>query len=698
MFLCFINQVLGAEVLFASSFTTNDFTTNEGWMVYSRNHNDFGIEAYDNQNYIGLNVLSGWQLKGDGITKVFYSLPPHYAIRVKGTILIKIISSFDYTEGVMKIDGKTSALKSLVSYLNQKVGRQIYQKSYFDNYEFHYATSVYIQVYFGQSYPTDDLSLGFRDFYLYVLTCPNGCDSCDNAVVCNDWKLQYRSLINQQFLTFDTEGWYMSAKFNNLDKNSYISIKRCQYQSIDILFFGLGRLNQQFQKTIQLPLHYKVKISYFQLLYNILSQYKYNWMAEVDGNIIITSTFGVKTTLPPHICGYDNDPEQISGEILENVSFEASHNKQFLNFATYPTDYIFSDQSIRWGIRDFEIYIKPCHSSCIYSCKGPGPSGCQDDILYTQQLFYSIFTETTFTNNDGWQMIQPTQLSTLRCMESLVSTTTKFFQGNNHFQKVFYLTQPHTTISISFTLFQIDKFTGEKLFVLVDDVEVRQVSLPAVTISDGLPLCSVDDDYDKRIIVNITNIAHSQNTLIVQMYTNQIVTATGFWGIRNFVLTLDRRVISTEFASLNLVSDDWKDWVYTPTTFSLSLCSSKTLFGGVSQLDQTSSLRKIIKNIPQHEKIKIEFKIIVKAPANEDIQLTFSIDGKQVFLRYIKTQTMLYCDASTNSNIFTIEEIYEHSNSQIFLQISTSNSNSIVYTWGIRDFKLSHYQRYIYSG
>jgi len=35
------------------------------------------------------------------------------------------------------------------------------------------------------------------------------------------------------------------------------------------------------------------------------------------------------------------------------------------------------------------------------------------------------------------------------------------------------------------------------------------VSLPAVTITDGLPLCSVDDDYDKRIIVNITNIAHS---------------------------------------------------------------------------------------------------------------------------------------------------------------------------------------------
>lgn len=32
-------------------------------------------------------------------------------------------------------------------------------------------------------------------------------------------------------------------------------------------------------------------------------------MAEVDGNIIITSTFGIKTTLPPHICGYADDPE-----------------------------------------------------------------------------------------------------------------------------------------------------------------------------------------------------------------------------------------------------------------------------------------------------------------------------------------------------------------------------------------------------
>lgn len=73
---------------------------------------------------------------------------------------------------------------------------QIREKSDFDVFQFHYATSVIIQVVFGQGYKNDYTTLGIRDFYLYVLTCPNGCDSCDNAIVCSDWKLQYRSLIN----------------------------------------------------------------------------------------------------------------------------------------------------------------------------------------------------------------------------------------------------------------------------------------------------------------------------------------------------------------------------------------------------------------------------------------------------------------------------------------------------------------------
>lgn len=51
------------------------------------------------------------------------------------------------------------------------------------------------------------------------------------------------------------------------------------------------------------------------------------------------------------------------------------------------------------------------------------------------------------------------------------------------------------------------------------------------------------------------------------MYTNQIATATGYWGIRNFALTLDKKLVSNEFVNLNLVSNDWKDWVFTPITF-----------------------------------------------------------------------------------------------------------------------------------
>lgn len=32
-------------------------------------------------------------------------------------------------------------------------------------------------------------------------------------------------------------------------------------------------------------------------------------MTEVDGSIIITKTFEIITTVPPHICGYVNDPD-----------------------------------------------------------------------------------------------------------------------------------------------------------------------------------------------------------------------------------------------------------------------------------------------------------------------------------------------------------------------------------------------------
>ncbi|CAD8045461.1 unnamed protein product [Paramecium sonneborni] len=697
LFLGVCYEVIGNEVLFASSFTTNDFTTNEGWVFYSRRHTDSGISAFENQNYIGLNTLSGAQFQGDGLIKFFYELPPHYAVRIKGTLLFKITWFFEYNEGQIIVDGKVSMLKTIIKYKQQLIPEQIHLKSDFDILEYHYTTTIVIQVYFGSSYLNDDSTLGFRDFQLFILKCPNGCESCDNEFVCNDWKLQYRSLQKIQFMQYDTEGWSMSSKFDNLDKNSYISIERCQNQNIDMMFFGLGKLNQQITKMIELPLHYKVKISYLQLLYDILYRYNYNWMIEVDGSIIMTKNFQQKLK-PPHICNYVYDPLESSGDLISNINFDLSHQKQFLNFATYPTDYIFSDQTVKWAIRDFEIYIKKCHNSCIYGCRGPSAQDCQDDILYKLFQFYSTFTETTFIYTDGWQMIKPNQLTSKRCMESIVSTNTNFFQGNNYFQKVYYLTQTHTQISISFTFYQIDKFTGEKLFILVDDIEVKQVSLLALTNFDGLPLCSVDDDYDTRIIVNITNIAHSQNTLIVQIYTNQISTATGFWGIRNFALTLDKKLYSSEFTNLNLINDDWKDWVFTPLSFDLSLCSAKTLFGGTSSLDQTSSLRKIIKNIPEHQKIHIYFKIFIKAPADQLIQLTFYIDGLQVFNKYLKTQTMLFCDASTNSNFYTIEEIYPHLNSQVFLQIITANSENIAYTWGIRDFKLNYYSRYIYSG
>ncbi|CAD8164402.1 unnamed protein product [Paramecium octaurelia] len=700
VFLCFTYEALGNEVLFDSSFTSNSFTTSEGWNEFQRQGVSFNIGAYQSQNYFGLNTFVGSFLHNDGISKMFYSLPPHYAIRVKGTTLIKITGIYAQNMGGVLIDGKISITKFMRSYYQDPNNPQMYLKGEFDVTELHYATSALIQLEFGNSNEGYNVTFGLRDFYFYIQKCPSGCESCDNAIACNSWKLQYRSLTNQQFSTFDTEGWQISTKFNNLDTNTYMSLENCIGKSFDTVYFGFGLLNQQITKTIELPLHYKVKISYHQLLYTINPKFSYNWVMEIDGQIITTKTFGYIFGTPPHLCIYVYPPVSINegqtGEIYDQINFESSHTKQFLNYATYPTNYIFSDSLIKWAIRDFEVYIKKCHASCLYSCKGPGPQDCVDDVLYKLFQFYSVFTETTFTNNDGWQMIKATPLSILRCMDSLVAVGTKFFQGSNYFQKIYYLTQTHTSVSISFTLYQIDKFTGEKLFVLVDDVEVKQVSLLPVTIDDGLPFCGVDTDYDKRIVVNVTGIAHSQKVLIVQLYTNQIASATGSWGIRNFVLTIDRKQMPTEFTNLNLDSNDYKDWVFTPTTFQLSLCSSKTLFGGTSSLDENSSLRKIIKNIPEHEKIKIEFKIVLKVVSDKNIQLAFDIDGTRVFEKYLQTKTLLYCDASTNSNFYSIEEIYDHKNSEVFLLISTSNSVGLM--WGIRDFKLSYYQRQIYTG
>lgn len=94
---------------------------------------------------------------------------------------------------------------------------------------------------------------------------------------------------------------------------------------------------------------------------------------EIDGIIITTKSFGFILSTPPHLCIFEYSDAGPSGEIYDSIKFEASHTKQFLTYSTYPTNYIFSDSKIKWGIRDFEVYIKKCDVSCIYSCKGPGP-------------------------------------------------------------------------------------------------------------------------------------------------------------------------------------------------------------------------------------------------------------------------------------------------------------------------------------
>ncbi|CAD8124965.1 unnamed protein product [Paramecium sonneborni] len=671
-------------VLHSSSFTDKKFTSLEDWTIYPENplKIGYGSVSIDDEDYAGLRSVVGRRVRLgglDAIFKTFDNIQPHSSLIIKGKILMFNFGQGGTAVAEIKADG-ASILLIDGTFIQTDIQKQF---SFEANFQ-HSTSSVLITFNTYANRDFERLTIGFREFELYYRKCPEGCAYCQiqdkSPSDCNFWIMDHSSLSDNNQLN---DGW-------SINSNQY-SMDYCQNDK-KLNLFGFAKSKESIEKTFFLQPHYKILIQFKHILLGADFSALTFWNLELDGTIVMEITY-LTYLLNTQICSFHNPASY--GDNIREIKYSRSHQNTTMKIRLFAAGTSTLKVS-RWSIRNFNIFIQKCHPDCEESCNGPKNTQCSKVQYQKYNEFINYFTEPLFTDIIKWQIINPIMPKTPNICGG-ISLFGGYLQldGKHYIQRLVAL-NVHKTLQIQFKFYQIDIFNNDILYVVVDDQIIYQTTLePVFDKSKANPMCGIFDDFEIVLKISTPVFQHTKKQSIIQIYTNQPISSSGYWGIRDFILLQDSKTFISEFREARFQISDWLNfqWKITEKLSLIGTCKNLNYIGGDNGLSQNSKLRNLIENLPLHSKIRIQFTLIIKYTTitNDFIQFIYSVDDNPLYTKKnIKLIADQYCETSLqNSKAFTFDEVFSHNDNSLLLFMWMENLTNDSF-WGIRDFYLSY--------
>ncbi|CAD8096148.1 unnamed protein product [Paramecium sonneborni] len=355
-----------AEIQLIDEDFVGPIVSDEGWYCWN-------VDSCQ-KTYCGGSAIFGGYNGFDYHTQIFKTfelLPPHYQIGIR--FKFWRIDQWDLNDQFTIYVDNTLVHKYIYSDIDSSsniCGSNDYDSVIqFDLIVDHFSTSSIILM-----TTLNGGWWGISEFRQYVLKCPFGCGSC-NLYYCFNQVL-FLELFNKRLFTIQNlQGWYHSGN-QITDINSNWCGFDSQYSPGDYL-----------TKSFILGNHFAVS---FQLKVAIFYAINTKVNVEIDDNIISTSELNLQ--VPTYIddgCG----KILILGQI--NI-FQQEHTNNVLTIKIEVVLSNYYDSRVRFGIRDFQLFIKPdldtysninsfdefftSQLSCIYGC-----SNCIKGICFQCQ-------------------------------------------------------------------------------------------------------------------------------------------------------------------------------------------------------------------------------------------------------------------------------------------------------------------------
>ncbi|CAD8108764.1 unnamed protein product [Paramecium primaurelia] len=644
---------------------TNNIPNTEGW--------NYKCETPSGplpvgQIYFGLNCFYGSKTVEGGYIMI-YDLPPHYQVRVafkyKSWLILKSINYEQ--ESYLFADGKVIFYETNNFFF-------FYSGAFSGEFS-HTSETLLLEFLQLGDIPAMSTS-GFRELTIDLVLCPSGCQSCNSNILASciiwsviDYKMKAKDLYN-----FNNDGW---KPLGEKPANIYKCGRETQFY-----FFGFFDKTTKLEKTVFLQPHYAIQIQFLIIYINFNRQTKPTTTI-LFNDLTVYEIVELLDVLQLMICNYIPSEQMSSptGDQVTRVNFQRAHNQPILKITIAQQQA--SDINTPWGIRDFRILLKKCHSSCLYSCSGPLISDCFSANSILMQ-FVSFFTDSQLISFDGWNQIS-------------VYTDNKICNGQQiiggvqdiSIQKlsytIFNLPQ-HSQIFIQFLFYQIDSFqNNEKLYVDVDDVIVYEQQLVYINdLSIGSKLCGNTQQLDTSFQVKVNSIDHASNNAIIKFYVLG-TTTVGRWGIRELQIKADMKLVAQ-----SMVKDDKTVISWHRFTDTLQILNCQNLNFKLIYIQKNTILRKKLKDIPNHTRIFIKFEVVVvyQFKFNNSKYLYLQIDGQNVWKQnFLLTSEINICDNSNRSQKFIFEALIDHQSSNCVLDFIADGSGpteSIIY-FGIRN-------------
>ncbi|KAM3137913.1 hypothetical protein pb186bvf_009994 [Paramecium bursaria] len=527
VFLLMIIGVFSAPTLVSQSFVGNDFNNIDGWNV-------LGAKP-------GFNVCSGNKIFGGygffakgAIANKLFQLPPHSIVYLK--VQFWKISTWDNEEFHIWVDDQHVFKKAYsVQQGKPRCGRenQFEEIVDIDLKIKHTGASAFVLFTSTLDEAPDNESWGIRDFSLSIEKCPDGCDACvegDTTDKCNFWK------VSQKFFTFtqldgkqSNEGWQVTGQRAEATNCGGVPL----FGGFDI--FGKGA---EMKITLDLKPHYQIKAKFVFMKID-------SWDNEVaffriDNNEVWKRAFQYNEGYFQSLCGQINDWR----ELLTQIEINAVHTADKALFhITTNLDEAANNES--WGIRDFYVFIAKCADNCA-QCTGPKGSDCkkcaQDFVnqggecrpLPNFVLLEQSFLDAKFNGINDWILKNNKAGRVIsECGgKNLVGGFDILGKGASAEKK--FNIPAHKKIKLSITLYKLDSWDDEWMYIRIDGVEVwkQQWNLQL----GGANICGQGVWNDAIIPVELIQV-HTAPTALVFLTSNLDEDPENeSWGFRDFRL------------------------------------------------------------------------------------------------------------------------------------------------------------------
>ncbi|CAD8096037.1 unnamed protein product [Paramecium sonneborni] len=379
-----------------------------------------------------------------------------------------------------------------------------------------------------------DYKWGFTNLEIQVEKCQIGCQVCnyeDTFEECLLWQQFQNSWTSIQQNYLGQDGWASSSGISGTTECGGVP-----------LIGGFNKFGQKLSlsKTIKLRPHYKIRLL---VLWAKIDSWD-NEKAQIlfDGKEIWSKNYNINDGYINKICGNSEIQFKTQFERIDAVGDHTGDQIQ-ITFTT-TLDQNSNDES--FGLRDLQLFYAPCSEDC-KECSGPQFRDCtrclynyilQDQNCQKLQNFYILETDfhsEKFTNSFGW-ILQNTTVDTIisYCLDKSILGGFGILGVGASAKKQFIIPN-HKRLRLQIVLYKIDSWDNEKIFILVDNVEIWST---VWNHANEANFCGQDWTDQKQYVDIIFDHTKLDTLIEISSTLNQNANDES-WGFREFTLMYD---------------------------------------------------------------------------------------------------------------------------------------------------------------